>query len=188
MWLLKDIRTLRAKVSAQSVQPFKCNGFSLGDSLVGVTMLAVVVLGTLSFRVHSIQELQKAEFQMSASRIADLFCQSWKGVRGTESFDPIESLRTAVNFIEDSTAGESDLDWPEDFKQLGTFKVTMDSTPYYASLGYKDIQPGFRALTVMVAWAQRGPAAGQLQKENKREVGLEDTDKIYQLTTYVLTE
>jgi hypothetical protein len=156
--------------------------------MTGILLLTIVVLGTFSFRYASAQNLQKADFQDSASRVAELLCQSWKGVQGTESFKPIESL-AAIGGIEAADGfSEGDAGWPEGFILLGTCRVVLDSTPYYATLAYKDIQPGLRALTVMVSWAQRGPVGGTIDGGVYLPVTFDETDKMYQLTNYVNTD
>ncbi|MFC1605042.1 hypothetical protein ACFL5F_08455, partial [Planctomycetota bacterium] len=71
---------------------------------------------------------------------------------------------------------------PDDFTLLGNYKVVLDdddvnSVNYYATMSWKDIQPGLRALNVSVAWAQRGPGADDE----------EDVDKSFGLTVYTQT-
>jgi len=156
--------------------------------MTGILLLAIVVLGTFSIRYSSAQNLQKADFQDSASRVAELLCQSWKGVQGTESFKPIESLAAAVVIEATDGFSEGDAGWPAGFTQLETCRVVLDTTSYYATLAYKDIQPGLRAITVMVAWAQRGPVGGTIDGGAYLPVTFDETDKMYRLTNYVSTE
>jgi hypothetical protein len=48
---------------------------------------------------------------------------------------------------------------------------------YYAALSWKDIQPGLRALNVVVGWAQRDLGGN----------GIQDVDKTFRLTIYTQT-
>lgn len=184
MWFLDDVKTLPAKAPVKTSQTHTRNGFSLIDGVLGILLLAIVILGTASFRYYSMQNLQKAEFQVSASRVAEMLCQSWKGVGGIEAFDPITSLNTLPSIEQVETFDEADAGWPAGFTKLESFKIVKDSIPYYATLAYQDIQPDLRALTVMVAWAQSAPATGG----QAQGITFGETDKIYRLTTYVSTE
>ena len=184
MRLSQVLKSLDAKVFAKkryAKQP--CKGLSLVDGVLAILLLAILVLGTSSFRYHSVNNLQKADFQDSASRTAELLCQSWKGVIGIESFDPMALLGTAVNIVEAEGISDTDPLWPAGFTLVETFKITMNSAPYYVALGYRDIQTGLRALTIIVSWAQRVPSGGEWQT-----VTFNETDKLYRLTTYVTTE
>jgi len=49
---------------------------------------------------------------------------------------------------------------------------------FYTTLSYKDLQPGLRALNIAFAWSGR----------DKSGNGLEDMDKLLELTTYTLTQ
>ena len=163
-------------------------GFTLLDAMLGMVVLSIVVLAGSSFRYHSAQGLQKAEFQVSASRIAVLLSESWRGVGGDTSFQADVLLSPSLSVSEGDGYSEGDPGWPSGFVLLDTFQIETDSTPYYATLAYKDIEPGLRALTVMVAWAQRGATAGTIESGLRQAVAFDETDKLYRLTTYVSTE
>jgi hypothetical protein len=165
-----------------------CKGFSFVDTLLGIVLVGIVVIGILSFRYQSVLNLHKAQYQESAAYVAELLCQSWKGVNGNESFDPLDLFDTMLNIEQKNGMNETDTAWPTGFVLLKTYVVMIDSIPYYAALGYRDIQPGLRGLTVMVAWTQRGLTSGR--EDGGRWVldNFDQTDKIYRLTTYVNTD
>ena len=71
---------------------------------------------------------------------------------------------------------------PDDFTLLGNYLVVLDSADpdsvnYYATMSWKDVQPGLRALNISVAWAQRGPGADNT----------ENVDKSFGITVYTQT-
>jgi hypothetical protein len=171
-----------------STRKRKYVGFTLLDAMLGIVVLSIVVLAGSSFRYHSAQGLQKAEFQVSASRIAGLLCESWRGVGGDPSFQADVLLGPSLTISEGDGYSEGDPGWPVGFVLLEQYEIMIDSSPYYATLAYKDIQPGLRALTVMVAWAQRGARAGTIDGGVLQAVAFDETDKLYRLTSYVNTE
>ena len=120
--------------------------------------------------------------QTEASRLALLLCEDWRGIQGDLSYDPITFLGDDLEISLYETA-----DYPEDFNLLGSYVIQLDSDDlqdrknayninYYATLLYKDIEPGLRALNVVIAWKQ---------KETNSEA-IDSTDKTYSLTLYTL--
>ena len=108
----------------------------------------------------------------TAAEVAQLLCESWRGLDGTETYDPIAYFGSHLA-IESASGGPSP---SADFTLLGLYKITTPPrrTDYYAVLSWKDTSPGPRALNVVVAWDQRGsPTSGSGQAY-----------KLFKLTTY----
>ena len=152
-------------------------GFSLVDTMVAVVILLIAIIGTSIFRYNAALDGRKFDSQTSAARIALMFCESWRGITGDLAFDPT-GLSTSDLKIGQSTQSVPAV--PLDFTLLGRYTVMLNDirgVTYHATLSWKDIQSGLRALNVVVAWAQRGP----------EEDGVESVDKSFELTAYAHT-
>jgi hypothetical protein len=152
------------------------SGSTLISSLIAVTILLIAVIGTSNFRYYAAMDGRKAVAQTNAARIALSLCESWKGLKGDITYNPISQLGTFITITADQGPSK-----PNDFTLLGSYKITLDSTEdnamgadYFVTLSRKDVQSGLRALNVIVSWAQRG------------QQGLNNTDKSFALTTYTL--
>lgn len=151
-------------------------GVSLVGTMVAVVILLVALIGTSSFRYYAALDGRRADAQTSAARVALMLCESWSGVDGALTYNPIVQLGSDL-VVTQSLTGPAK---PLDFTLLGTYKVVLKDfhgVNHYATLSWKDVQPGLRALNVVVAWAQRGADAD----------GLENVDKSFRLTVNVAT-
>jgi hypothetical protein len=150
-------------------------GVSLVGTMVAVTILLIALIGTSTFRYSAAMDGRKAGTQIAATRIALTLCESWRGIKGDLTYDPTAHLSSDLSI----TQGVGP-DKPDDFTLLGSYTVALDyidSVNYYATMSWKDVQPGLRALNVSVAWAQRGPGADDT----------ENVDKSFGLTVYTQT-
>ncbi|OHB83948.1 MAG: hypothetical protein A2Z38_02395 [Planctomycetes bacterium RBG_19FT_COMBO_48_8] len=153
-------------------------GVSLVDTMVAVTILLIAFIGTSSFRYCASLDGRKAKAQTAAARIVLMLCESWRGLNGDVTFDPTELCGPDLNI----DTLETNLDKPLDFNLLGSYAVVLDTKDsnninYYATLSWKDIKPGLRALNVVVAWAQRDMGVD----------GIQGVDKSFRLTIYTQT-
>jgi hypothetical protein len=153
-------------------------GVSLVGTLVAVVILLIALIGTSTFRYSAAMDGRRADSQTRAARIALALCESWRGLNGDATYNPIQLGTSEMSIAKSSWYGHS---VPDDFTPLGDYAITLDNDPagvnYYATLSWKDVQPGLRAMNVNVAWAQRGQGAD----------GRENVDKSYVLTVYAQT-
>jgi hypothetical protein len=152
-------------------------GATLTSTLIAVAMILVALIGTTNFRYYASMDARKASAQTAASRIALMLCENWRGIQGDTGYDPVAYFGADMTFVQNEGP-----DKPDDFTLLGSYKVVLndldkdaEGADYFATLSWKDIQPGLRALNVIVAWAQRG------------QTGYDNTDKTFTLTIYTLT-
>ena len=152
-------------------------GVTLIDTLITVAVILVALIGTSNFRYYAAMDTRKASAQTAASRIALMLSENWRGIQGDLSYDPVAYLGSDITLTQSEGP-----DKPNDFTLLGSYKIIMDDqdddaegADYFATLSWKDVQPGLRALNVIIAWAQRG------------QTGFENTDKTFALTIYTLT-
>ena len=144
---------------------------TLTEILAAAAILTVVVLATTKCRYHSTLDAKRANMQMTAARMGLTFCESWRGIKGAETYDPSVHLGSELTL----TAGAGPAE-PADFTLLGTYAVVSDGETYYVTLSWKDVKTGLRALNVIVAWTQ----------QVKTVITLDDADKLFELTTYTL--
>lgn len=156
-------------------------GVSLVDTMVAVSILLMALLGMFTIRYRVALDARRADARTTAARIAQMLCESWRGLDGDETYDPVIHLASDLGMAQG--AGPAN---PDDFTLLGSYTVAFnDGTGvdnYFTTLSWKDIQPGLRALNVLVAWASReqlGDAAQQIDGVS--------VDKSYELTVYTRT-
>lgn len=149
------------------------NGLTLIEIMVAITVLVIAVIGTSGYRYYSALDSRKADAHIAAARIGLLLTESWRGVVGSENYDPVSHLGPDLAVTTDSGP-----DKPADFTILDSYKIVLNDVSYYTTLSWKDINVGLRALNIIVAWAPR----------EHGEAEFEDADKLFELTTYVLTQ
>ena len=156
-------------------------GVSLIGTMVAVAILLIALIGTSTFRYAAAMDGRRADAHTTASRIALTLCESWRGVRGDQTYDPAIHLDTGLKVA----AGEGP-DKPEDFTLLGSYTLQFNDgagvNNYMATLSWKDVQPGLRALNVIVAWASREQAV-----DSKEQNPVDAADKSFGLTVYTQT-
>jgi hypothetical protein len=146
---------------------------SLVETLVAVVFLMIAFIGTSSVRYYAALDGRKATERTAASRVALLLCESWRGLAGAESYDPVAYFSSTLAISEENTGPDK----PTGFTLLGNYAITLDGANYRATLSWRDVQSGLRALSVVVAWAQRNPG----EKE------IANMDKSFRLTSYAAT-
>lgn len=137
----------------RTTQSCLCRGISLVDTMVSVAIISVAVIGTSSFRYYAALDSRKATIQITAVRTAVLLCESWRAVADPNAYDPTAYFSTDLKLTECPAA--TGLPDEEGFTRLGGYKLVLNNHSYYATLSWKNISAGMRALNVVVAWAQR---------------------------------
>ena len=156
---------------------YRC-GMSLVGTMVAVVILLIALIGTSTFRYSAAMDGRRATAHTTAARVALVLCEGWRGLNGDETHDPTQLGNPDMSIAQSAWAGHSK---PDDFTLLGNYVIVLDDGPdsanYYATLSWKDVQTGLRALNIKVAWAQRAAGAD----------GAENVDKTYVLTVYAQT-
>lgn len=149
----------------------RSHGLTLVEVIVSMLIMAIVAVGTSGYRYYTTIDAKRAEKYIAGARIALLLCESWKGVQGNGTYDPVANFQTDLS-IAGSAEGPP---VPVGLTSLNSYKITSDDTSYYATLAWKDVTSGFRELNVAVQWDQRMNGTGVFS----------EVDKNYSLTTYV---
>ncbi len=126
-------------------------GFTLVEIMITIAILSVVVIGASGYRYYAALDARKASMQATASRIGLLLCESWRGVNGTDTYDPVAQFSSELAITENlnfNNYGYKD----ENFTLLGNYEVSINSTNYCAILSWKDVATGLRAVNIVVVW------------------------------------
>jgi Tfp pilus assembly protein PilV len=149
-------------------------GITLIEEMAAILILTVAILGASAYRYHAALDARKADESATATRIALLLCENWRGIDGDETFDPEDYWGHNQLMIDVSGQGP---EVPTDFTHLATYKVEINSVHYFVTMSWKDVAVGLRALNVTVNWNQRGAGSGSTAYAH--------ADKSFKLTTYV---
>jgi len=155
-------------------------GLTLIEVMAAVAILAIAALGTSAFRYHAALGARTADLQTTAARTALLLCESWRGASDPNTFDPTQLATSDPNSAFDIDNSEHGPYPPDGVTLLGHYRIKIegddgDEISYWATLAWKDVYPGLRALNVIVAWDPRGSGSDIYELTNKS----------FKLTTYV---
>jgi len=139
--------------------------------MIAITILLAALIGTSNFRYYAALDAKKASAKITASRIGLMLCENWRGLSGTETYDPVAYFGSDLPINTSSGPAE-----PGDFTLLGSYTATVNNANFYITLSWKDISADLRALNIIVSWAQRQPGLSSFN----------DVDKTFKLTTYTL--
>lgn len=158
--------------------------FALVEAMLVTLILSVAVIGASGYRYYAAIDARKAKTRITAARIGMLVCESWRGVKGDNTYNPITYFSSDLTITQSTAFGFASghpITGPvidQGFTPLGTYKVVSDDTDYYAILSYKDVSPGLRALNVFVAWPWTA-------KGTFDTISLQASSyKLFKLTTY----
>ncbi len=135
-------------------------GFTLVEIMGAILILLVAALGASAYRYHATLDTRKAAARAGAARICLLLCESWRGVKGIETYNPTAYFGSdlAITTITDSSGLEYQYK-DAGFTLLGGYTVVANGINYYALLSWKDISTGLRALNAVVAWSPVGQSS-----------------------------
>ena len=140
-------------------------GLSLIEIVVTIVILVIIVIGTSGYRYHTALNARKADVGITATRIASLLLNSWKGLSGTSGYSFYnldgsgghDSMYT--NFSEglEIYTNSPGPDVGTGFNELDTtsdtfYRIVINNVNYYTTLSYKDEIDKPRLLNVCVGW------------------------------------
>ena len=176
----KTVHSVAAGTNCNRNIKYMRSGSTLITSLIAITIILIAVIGTSNFRYYAAMDTRRATALTEASRISLLLCESWRGMNGDLSYDPITNLGSDLTIKSDNGPSA-----PSGFTSLGSYLIKLGTSSdqneyhisYYTTLSWRDIQTGLRALNVNVSWAQHDSGKN----------GLAEADKSFSLTIYTLT-
>ena len=146
------------------------SGISLVETMNAIAILSIALIGATGYRYCSTLDSRKADAYVASARIGHLLSESWRGLQGSEAYDPVAHLGGGLTI----TASEGP-DAPGGYTELGSYEIVLNDTAYYATLSWKDLNSGLRALNIVLNWAQRSQGQNEFDK----------ADRSFELTTYV---
>ena len=145
------------------------SGASLIEVMISIVVLSIGVIAASSYRYHSTLDINRADTQAVAGGIGWTLCESWRGVRGDPSYNPVTCLTPALTIAADDGPAT-----PTGFTLLGKYQVTSNSVNYFVNMSWKDLSISLRIVNIAVAWAQA----------KRGQTTLNDTDKQFKVVTY----
>jgi Tfp pilus assembly protein PilV len=143
--------------------------FTFVEVMVAILIMSLAVLGASGYRYYAALDARKAAMHRAASEIALLLCESWRGLEGINTYDPTTHFGGDLEITQSNYSAA-----PEGFALLGSYTVVSSNVNYYATLSWKNVATGLRALNVAVAWSHRATASAV------------DAERSFTLTTYTL--
>jgi hypothetical protein len=147
------------------------SGISLIETMNAIAILSITLIGVSGYRYCSMLEARKADAYIASARIGLLLSESWRGMQGSEAYDPVAHLGAGMTI----TASKGP-DAPGGYTALGSYEIVLNDITFYATLSWKDLSSNLRALNTILVWSQR---------THEQHV-IDDADKSFELTTYVL--
>lgn len=147
------------------------NGISLVETMNAITILSIAVIGITGYRYCSTLDARKADSYLASARIGQLLSESWRGMQGSENYDPVAHLEASL-VITASDGPKA----PTGYTVLGSYEIVMNNTTFYTTLSWKDLSSNLRILNIVLIWAQ----------QNQEQNNIDQADRSFGLTTYVL--
>ena len=127
----------------------KSGGLTLVEILISMTLIIVVVIGSMSFRYHAVLDAREADARITAARLGSMLLNAWVARVGSTSYDLVAEFNPGIP-IEISVSGP---DVPADFTELDKYHITCDDVNYYATLSHKPTSSGQAGvLTISINW------------------------------------
>jgi len=146
------------------------SAFTLIEVMIAITILLIAILGTSAYRYNAALSARRADLYTNAARTAILLCEGWSGLGGDTTFDPVGAFGSDLTITNNVGPGA-----PSTFTTLGSYKILLEGSDYYATLSWKNLDTELRALNVIVSWNQCGRGTNSF----------DSVDKSYRLTTYI---
>ena len=173
-----------------SEQKKRSRGFTVIEIMIATVILLIAVIGATRYRYYAAFDTRKADMRMASARVALLLCESWRGVKGDETYNPVNHLASELQML-DLAGGEflapSE---PADFTRLGCYAILLNGVPCHVTMSWKDISSDLRALNIVVAWPSRASRIESFGEISQLLAGgnLDGDElggyKLYKLTTY----
>ncbi len=131
-------------------------GISIIEVMVCVSVLTIAVIGSSGYRYFAIMDIRRSDNEIAAGRIALQLCESWKGVGGVSSFNPLNDPNIGLNIEASSSTYAPEK--PAAFTLLtngGYYKVVSDDRTFYATMSYlttTSASGNLETLNVIVNW------------------------------------
>lgn len=125
-------------------------GFTFTEVMVSILVMTVAVLGTSAYRYHASLDVRSAEQKTTGARLGCLLSETWRGLNDPNTFDPASYFGAELAIV--SMTSSEGPGTPSGHTALGTCRIAVGNADYRATLFWKDISTGLRALSVVIFW------------------------------------
>ena len=117
----------------------KIQGFTLTEVMISILIIMILATGALGYQYASARDVKISEVQAAAARIGMLLLESWKGMGGDTSFDPVDVFGSEMT-IQTSMIGPEAPDNSDGLPltKLGSYEIILNNIHYYVTLSYDD--------------------------------------------------
>jgi hypothetical protein len=140
-------------------------GISIIEVMVFIVSTLIAVLGASGYRYFAIMDIRRSDSEISAGRVAEQLCQSWKGIGGGASnYDPLSDPGIGLTIENDTNSLAPEA--PLGFTLLtngGHYKVSSNSRAYYATMSYhttNSASGNLDTLNVTINWPANEKSTG----------------------------
>ncbi|MHC4076579.1 MAG: type IV pilus modification PilV family protein [Planctomycetota bacterium] len=175
----------------------KCTcGVSLIEVMIATVILAVAIIGASGYRYYATVDARKSADKVTAARIALMLCESWRGAKGSLTFDPVVHFTPQLKVVQiegpSETGGFGASSWESAL--LGAYTVQLNGVSYIAVLRWKDVNTKLRTLSIVVRWDQQHSdyqgdktcyQGGETLSSPETNYSTFATNKSFRLTTYI---
>ena len=147
------------------------HGISLAETMNSIAILSIAVIGITGYRYCAALDTHKSDACIASARIGQLLSESWKGLQGSENYDPVAHLGAGLA-ISESDGPEA----PIGYTILGSYEILMNNMAFDTTLSWKDLSSNLRVLNIVLIWAQ----------PNQGQNNIDESERTFGLTTYVL--
>lgn len=127
----------------------KSAGLTLVEILISITLIVIVVIGSMSFRYRAVMDAREADARITAARVGSMLLNAWVARIGSDSFDLVAEFNPGIP-IAVSASGPA---VPAGFTELNKYHIICDDVNYYATLSHKATTSGQAGvLTISINW------------------------------------
>ena len=149
----------------------KRRAFTVIEALIAMVVFVIAIIGTSAYRYEAALNARRADSYATGVRMTLLLCEGWSGEEGDTAFDPVALFSPDLTIA--STVDGPGI--PGSFTLLGNYGIVAEGSYYYATLSWRDMATGLKALNIAVSWNPANP-------------GLDDSTsatEVYRVTTFV---
>jgi hypothetical protein len=158
-------------VSQKKYKTWYRHGISLVETMNAIAILSIAVIGITGYRYCAALDTHKSDACIASARIGQLLSESWRGMQGSENYDPVSHLGAGLT-ISESDGPEA----PMGYTVLGSYEILMNDMAFYTTLSWKDPSSNLRILNIVLIWA----------RQNRGQNNIDESERTFRLTTYVL--
>ncbi len=116
---------------------FATGGFTLLELVIAAVCVGILSVGSLTYQYNTMRDVRRAETAATASRLAKMILEHWKGLAGTADYDPAEVFAEEL-LITPSQAGPDPAEADGTaLTLLGHYRVHMNNAFYFVTCSWR---------------------------------------------------